>query len=122
LKRELINTFQVTGVDSAAKLFFRDQAPANEGVDTTYKIEVFVGAVTGQPVAIKEITREKITPTAKGFYGFALADDLGVTADVLKAKAVHGKVMSFRITTTRENPRVNNGQAVVLVHSFSHSF
>lgn len=115
LNKSLINTFEIRGEKEEARLFFRDQAPNDEGVRTTYRIEVLIGDKdNGQLVATKEIVRENMPVSTKDFYRLMLHTDLGVPAQVLKDKVRHGKTVSVRVTATREHGGLNDGNPVVL--------
>ncbi|WII71008.1 hypothetical protein QJS83_11100 [Bdellovibrio sp. 22V] len=116
MRRDQINTFEIRGERSAAKLLFRDQSPADEGVRTVYKIEILIGGESGTVVATKELAREQMPMATKGFFKLGLAQDIGVSASILEDKARRGKLVTARVTTTRTNPRLNEGNPVVLRH------
>ncbi|UOF01334.1 hypothetical protein [Bdellovibrio reynosensis] len=116
MRKDQINTFEIRGETTDAKLLFRDQSPADEGVHTIYKIEILIGDANGTVVATKEFLRESAPMATKGFFKIHLAQDLGVPTSILNEKVRHRKLVTARVTTTRTNPRLNQGVPVVLKH------
>lgn len=112
--KAMVNTFEIRGEKDQARLFFRDQAPNDEGVRTTYRIEILLGdKSTGKIVASKEIARENMIVTTKDFYRMMLGADLGVSAQVLKDQVRAGKTVAARVTVTRQHIGLNDGAPVV---------
>ncbi|XGC79972.1 hypothetical protein ACES2L_11595 [Bdellovibrio bacteriovorus] len=116
MRKDQINTFEIRGETTEAKLLFRDQSPTDEGVRTIYKIEIVIGDANGTVVATKEFLRESVPMATKGFFKIHLAQDLGIPSSILNEKVRHRKLVTARVTTTRTNPRLNQGVAVVLKH------
>jgi hypothetical protein len=115
MKKDNIKHFEIKGEGKAARLFFQDATPSDEGVKTTYKLELLAGSSsTSESIFSKELNREDLPLTEKGFFRILLADTLGISEDVLKAKVRVGKPITILLTATRENGRLNNGEPVVL--------
>lgn len=118
LRRDQIRTFEVRGRGTEARLFFIDLSPKDEGVRTTYKIEIFLGNDKAPVAATKEFRREDMPMGTKDFFKVALLEDMGISAKELTDKVRKGKAVTVRLTTTRENPRLNDGAPVILRHQF----
>lgn len=116
MRKDQINTFEIRGETTEAKLLFRDQSPTDEGVRTFYKIEILIGDANGTVVATKEFLRESVPMATKGFFKIHLSQDLGIPSSILNEKVRHRKLVTARVTTTRTNPRLNQGVPVVLKH------
>lgn len=111
----MVNTFELRGEKDQARLFFRDQSPTDEGVSTTYKIEILAGDKNGQVLATKELAREAMTVTSKAFFLEQLDSDLGISSQVLNNQVRDGKLITTRVTVTREHAGLNEGAPVVFV-------
>lgn len=115
--KNLINTFEIRGEKDQARLFFRDQTPRDEGVQTHYRLEVLLGGAKGKVLSAKDFAREEMPTTTKNFYRLLLGADLGVPAQTLKEKVRAGNEVSIRVTVSRQHASLNEGQPVVLVLS-----
>lgn len=118
MRRDQIRTFEVRGHGAETRLFFIDTSPLDEGVSTVYKIEILLGGEKAPVASSKEIRREEMPMGTKNFFKLSLRDDLGVSEKELTDKVRRGKAVTVRLTTTREHPRLNQGQSVVLRHQF----
>jgi len=107
--KAMLNTFEIRGEKEQARLFFRDQAPSDEGVSTTYRIDILVGDKT---VSSKNIAREHMIVSTKDFYRMMLGADLAVPAQVLKTSVRAGKVVVARVIVTRQHIGLNGGTPV----------
>lgn len=114
--KAMVNTFEIRGEKEEARLFFRDQSPKDEGVSTTYKIEILAGDKTSTKVlAVKEIARENMIVTTKDFFRMLLGADLGVPAQVVKDQLREGKTVTARVTVTRQHVGLNEGNPVSFI-------
>ena len=118
MRRDQIRTFEVRGRGVEARLFFIDMSPQDEGVKTIYKIEILLGGGRAPVAATREIAREAMPMGTKNFFKVSLLDDMGISSKELTDKVRKGKTVTVQLTTTRENPRLNQGTAVVLRHQF----
>ncbi|WP_413290301.1 hypothetical protein [Bdellovibrio sp. HCB337] len=114
MDKSQIGRFEIRGEKEDSRLFFRDQAPKDEGVSTLYRIEVIVGEKDGQVVSTKEIALENMPLSTNNFYRLMLGSDLGVPSQILKDKVRDGKTISVRVTVVRQHVGLNEGVPVSL--------
>jgi hypothetical protein len=111
--KAMVNTFEIRGEREEARLFFRDQSPKDEGVNTTYKIEILSGDKNSTKIlSVKEIARENMIVTTKDFFRMLLGADLGVPAQVVKDQVRAGKTVTARVTVARQHVGLNEGNPV----------
>lgn len=118
MRRDLIKTFEIRGRGTDARLFFLDQSPSDEGVQTIYRIEILLGGERAPVASTREIQRENMPMTTKDFFKLSLLDDLGISAKDLNDKVRVGQPVTVRLTTMRNHPRLSGGQPVTLNHQF----